>query len=399
MNNIHYIRQISHQSAESVISEIGFDRGYIKNALKKYDFKLIKICNLTSVQANIIKQTALSAGSDAAVHREVITCNVKNSDLLLAGSISEIENICLKLKNQQFGLSKISDEILEILFPKKILPLKIRGKNFLWGKKTYIMGILNITPDSFSDGGIYMDTEIAVLKALEMINSGADIIDVGGESTRPFSLEVPPEEQIKRVIPVIEKIRDLNPDIPMSIDTRHSKTAKCALENGADIINDVSGLQWDEKMVTIASEFNVPIIITHSQGSPETMQITPFYSENVIDAVYKELYKITNKALNCGIRQENIIIDPGIGFGKTLEHNIELIKRIGEFKSLSFPILMGISRKSVISKLIDALPDEREEANISLGTYSAVNGADILRVHDVKSHYKAFKVLDSIIRQ
>jgi dihydropteroate synthase len=231
-----------------------------------------------------------------------------------------------------------------------------------------------------------------------MMEGGADIIDIGGESTRPFSQEVSPDEEMRRVLPVIEKIRAFNDKIPISIDTRHSETAKKAVEAGADIINDVSGLEWDEKMAPVAAEAGVPVVIMHSLGSPDVMQADPAYTENVVDAVYKELYRRTQKALQAGIRAGNIVIDPGIGFGKALEHNIELIRRIEEFKSLGYPILIGISRKSVISKLLNAPPGEREDANIALNSYAAAKGVNIVRVHDVNSHYKALKVLDRVIK-
>lgn len=397
MNNDFHIRKIAFKNAETIITDIGFDKNYIKTALKKYNFELYKICGLSCPQATILKQTALSVGADAALHKEVLTQKVAKTDVLIGCTISQLEIICQKLKKQSFNLAELSEQLLTQIKKASPANIKIRGKEFNWGKKTYIMGILNITPDSFSDGGDYLESEKAFNRAKEMIEEGVDIIDIGGESTKPFSKEVFPDEELKRVISVIEKIRNLNDSIPISIDTRHSEVAKQAIKSGADMVNDISGLEWDEKMVGVVSGLKVPVIIMHSLSSPETMQENPVYDENIIDAVYKNLYEKTQKAISAGISPENIIIDPGIGFGKTFEHNIELIKRIEEFKSLGYPVLMGISRKSVISKILNAPFNEREEANIALNSYSVSKGVNIIRVHDVFKHVKAIKVLDKIL--
>ena len=391
------IREISAGSVETVIKDIGFDESYISRASGKYRFKLFKISDLSCPQATIIKQLALSAGADAALHREVITCKVEKTDLLLGCASSQLENICNKLNSQPFGLKNLSEQLLPLL-KQKPENLAARGKIFDWAEKTYIMGILNVTPDSFSDGEKYLNSEKAAAHAKGMVEAGADIIDIGGESTRPFSKEVRPDEELERVIPVIKKIREFNDIIPISIDTRHSRVAKEALKAGADIINDVSGLEWDENMAKVAAEVGVPVIIMHSLDSPETMQVNPVYDENIIDAVYKDLGEKALKALQAGIKSKNIIIDPGIGFGKTFEHNIELIKRAGEFKSLGYPVLIGISRKSVISKILDIPSEEKEGANIALNSFAASQGVNIIRVHDVAAHYKALKMLDKIIK-
>lgn len=383
MNTNFYIREITPKAAHSVIEGIGFDKSYINVAEKKYNFKLLKVCGLTCQQAAIVKQTALSIGTDAAVHREVITCKIEKSDLLLCGTVAQLENICQKLKKQPFKLSELSEQLLQ----------KIKPQKHKWSNKTHIMGILNITPDSFSDGGKYFNPDIAVQHAVKMIENGADIIDIGGESTRPYSQEVSPDEELDRVLPVIEKIRNLNDKILLSIDTRHAKVAQKAINAGVNIINDVSGLEWEEEMASVAAQAGVPVVIMHSLASPETMQVSPTYKENIVDAVYKSLFYKTQKAINAGIQPENIIIDPGIGFGKTIEHNFELIKRISEFKSLGYAVLIGLSRKSFIYKTLDSLPEDIEAANVALNSYAAISGADIIRVHDVAAHFKAIQIL------
>lgn len=396
MEKNFYIRKITPESAEKVIQEIGFDKSYIKQALSKYNFNLYKIHNLSCQQAAIIKQLALSTGADAAVHREVITCKVDKTDVLIGCTDAQLKILCEKLKKQPFKLAVLSEQLIKIanIFPQ---PLKIREKVFNWSEKTYLMGILNVTPDSFSDGGKFNTLEKAFEQAKFMIENGVDIIDIGGESTRPFSKEVPPDEELKRVLPVIQKIREFDKNILLSIDTRHSQVAKEAVKAGVDIINDVSGFDWDANMINIAAELQVPVIIMHSKSNPEDMQVNPSYEENIIDAICKNLSDKASKALSAGIKPENIIIDPGIGFGKTLEHNLEIIKRISEFKSPGFPLLVGVSRKSVIANILNPPPEKREEANIALNSYLASQGVNIIRIHDVEKHNRAFKVLDRIL--
>jgi dihydropteroate synthase len=396
--NRFYIRKILEDNIPKLIKEVGFDMHYINGVSDKYRYTLLKIHNLSSPQCNIIKQLALSAGTDAAVHRDVITCKIENSSILLGGSARQLGEIAEKLKKQPFKLSEIADLINNEL-TRKLSPLKIRNTVFDWNSKTYIMGILNVTPDSFSDGGQFFSTKKAVEHAKHLINSGADIIDIGGESTRPFSKEVNPDEELKRIIPVIKAIREFDTNIPLSIDTRHSNVAIEAMHSGADIINDVSGFDHDENMINVAFEHQCPVIIMHSLSNPETMQINPVYQENVVDAVYKKLCDKIALAMEKGVKKENIIIDPGIGFGKTLEHNYELIKRISELKSAGCALMAGISRKSVISKIIETAPEDREEANIALNSFLASNGVNILRVHDTAKHVKAFKVLDKVIKK
>jgi len=392
-----YIRRIQEDFAEYVIKDVGFWGSYTNTALSKYKFVLIKIHNLICPQANIIKQLALSVGADAAVHKDVITCRVDKSDILLGCTHSQLKNLAEKLAYQPFELNKLAPLLLEQITHNPA-PIKIRDTLFDWSKKTYIMGILNITPDSFSDGGQFINPDSALDHAYKMIESIVDIIDIGGESTRPFLKETEPQTELKRVIPVIQKIRNINSSIPISIDTRHSLVAKEAVLNGADIINDVSGLSHDSEMIGTVSDLNIPVIIMHSLSDPETMQINPVYSENIIDAISKDLYNKTSKAINAGVKRENILIDPGIGFGKTLEHNLEIIKRVKEFTSLGFPLLVGISRKSVIADILKLSVSEREEANIALNSYLAANGVNIIRIHDVEKHYRAFKVLDRILK-
>lgn len=384
------IKGIDEDFSLKSIQEVGFDHSYANKAVDKYNFRLLKIYNLTPQQASILKQTALSAGCDCAVHREVITCKVEKSDAILGGSIAQIKQVASKLKHQPFSLVKLSDCLLKNL-DARLLPLDIRGQVFDWSK-TYLMGILNVTPDSFSDGGKYFSSEDALTQAKELAQS-SDIIDIGGESTRPYSQEIDPSEEIKRVCPVITSIRENGIDTPISIDTRNAETAKQAILAGADIINDVSGGVWDAAMLDVASEFQVPFILMHSIGTPQNMQDNPHY-EKVVDEVYLDLSKKIDTALKKGIKKEKIIVDIGIGFGKNTDHNLELLSRISEFKSLGCPLLAGISRKSFISK--DMPVEEKDIITLAINSFLAEKGVNILRVHNPQLHRKPLSFIDRL---
>lgn len=258
--------------------------------------------------------------------------------------------------------------------------------------KTYIMGVLNVTPDSFSDGGQFIDPDLAVQRAKEMISEGADIIDVGGESSRPGSVAISVKEELQRVLPVVTQLaKEIS--VPISIDTKKPEVAKACLEVGATIVNDISGLS-DNAMAHIAAEHNASVVIMHMQGSPESMQNKPEY-DNVIDEIsyfFKKRIAVAEKA---GIK--SIILDPGIGFGKTLEHNLEILRRLNEFTSFDYPILIGTSRKSFIGALTgQENAHERIEGTIASNAIAIMNGAKIIRVHDVLEAKRALQVTEAI---
>ncbi len=258
-----------------------------------------------------------------------------------------------------------------------------------------IMGILNVTPDSFYDGGKYYDKGRAIARAYAIRDEGADLIDIGGESTRPGSKPILAEEEIDRVCPVIRSIAgDIG--IPISIDTSKSAVARAALASGASIVNDISGLAFDPEMAgTIAAE-GAGLVLMHIQGRPETMQKDPRYGD-LIAEISGYLDEAARKAIEAGVAREKIIIDPGIGFGKTIEDNYRILNRLREFKGLGFPVLVGLSRKSLIAKLYGPEAD-RLPATIALNTVSVLNGADIIRVHDVKEHRLAMTGLEMLMR-
>lgn len=375
--------------------KIGFDKCYAAKGIEKHKFLSLKIYNLTPAQANIIKQTALSVGTDCAVHRETITGKTEKSDCILSGSYSELAKTASKLKSQPFGLAILSDAITQQLI-ENTPALKIRNTEFNWNDKTYIMGIVNATPDSFSDGGKYNCTEKAVMHALQLINDGADIIDIGGESTRPYAEKITVEEEFSRVIPVITELRKKNQNIPISIDTRNSKTAREALLAGADIINDVSACDWDKNMPAVAKEYDAPLILNHSKGSPDVMQNNTEYSD-IVESIYDYFSSKISDLCAFGIKKEKLIIDIGIGFGKNTDDNFELIKKISTFKSFGCPILVGHSRKSFLQKTFDTKDNDILDKATNIVSYHLVNeGVNILRVHDVQSLRMLLSIKDKL---
>lgn len=267
--------------------------------------------------------------------------------------------------------------------------MKIASKDFELGKRTYVMGILNITPDSFSDGGVYNELELAIERARRLIECGADIIDVGGESTRPGAECVEESEEISRVIPVIKAIKKQF-NIPISIDTYKSKTAEEAIKAGADIINDVWGFKKDKKMAQVAAKYNVPCILMHNR------EVSKY--NNLIEEMKNDLMESVDIAIRAGIEREKIILDPGMGFAKSYEDNLSVMKHLDEIVNLGFPILLGTSRKSMIGLTLNLPPDERIEGTIATTVLGIEKGCDFIRVHDVLENKRAAVMTDRIVR-
>ena len=375
------LREIKKTNIENELKKIGFDKSYTHKAKEKFEYKNIKIYSLKPAMANIIKQTSLSVGCDCATHREVITGKIENSDCILGGSVSQIKKVAEKLKFQPFGLKKLGEE-LEKLCP----PLAGGPKSVISRRGTQLVGILNLTPNSFSDGGMYNDFERAKEHLLELINDGADIVDIGAESTKPYSKAVPAKEQLEKLIPIIDFAKG---KIPLSIDTRSSEVAEKCLNAGANIINDVSGFDYDEKMADIIAKYNVPVIIQHSKGTPENMQNSPVYAD-LMEEIFLNLRKKVDFARSKGI--ENIIIDPGIGFGKSREDNFEIIRRVEEFESLGCPIMLGISRKSLLN-MQNADNFDKDIYTTAINALAIERNVDYIRVHNVKMHKKLIDLM------
>jgi dihydropteroate synthase len=271
-------------------------------------------------------------------------------------------------------------------------------------RKTHIMGILNRTPDSFFDGGRFMDIEAAVKRVREIVSEGADIVDIGGESTRPGSEAVTADTEIERTVPLIDRVaKDI--DVPISIDTSKGEVAEAAIKSGASIINDVSGLKADNRMAKVASSYDVPVIVMHMRGTPKTMQADPRY-DALMDEIIENLRESIDIAKSAGIDEEKIIVDPGIGFGKTVDHNLTIISNLDRLKILNKPVLIGVSRKSFIANVLKdggISPSEIENSGRLVGTIASstvgvMKGAHILRVHDVKEAVQAAKIYDALLR-
>ena len=358
----------------------------------------LKIKGINPLAANILKQEMLARGGDVATSRDSLMETGGKADVIIQGTVKSVRSLIGKIKQQPFGLKTLSKD-LECFIEKldknrKRKELIISKKEFNLDEDVLVMGILNVTPDSFYDGGYYFEKDKACRRAETIVKEGAHIIDVGGMSTRPGSLPVSLEEEVKRIIPVIEYISK-NYDILVSADTYRSEAAGRAIDAGAHIINDISGFSMDSNMVKVIATSGVSVVIMHIKGTPENMQKNPEY-EDVVDEIYDYLEDRTNMAINSGIKPGKIIVDPGIGFGKNLEHNLEILNKVYEFRMLGYPVMVGASRKSFIGNILDLPAEERLEGSLAAAVCSVINGINILRVHDVAETIRAVKIAKRI---
>lgn len=365
---------------------------------KKGRVYLFEIDGIDTRAANILKQDAISVGGDCAVPRKASSFEKGLWKVLLLVSERELERLAEKLKEQPFGLKELASSLKEALnnYLKENFTLKYRGKELPLSEPV-VMGILNATPDSFSDGGRYTTVERALKRAEEIISQGGKIVDVGGESTRPGAPPVPLEEELRRVIPVIREIRKrLGEGFFISVDTYKAEVARQALLEGADMVNDISGLQFDPKMAEVVSSFGCPVVIMHIKGTPRDMQKNPYY-EDAVSEICDYFEERLSFALERGIGRDKIILDPGIGFGKRLEDNLCILKRFSEFRVFGLPLLVGASRKSFIGA-ITGVEEPRERLAGSLGAIAPAfyGGAKIFRVHDVRETYQFLKLLQAV---
>lgn len=392
-HNTHIVRVKDQNELRHEMRLIGADEDGIKLMLAKGEHLNIKIEAINLKAANIIKQEMLSKGGEAVLHKDVSRLTKDVSDILLIGTKKQFIEVIKKFKAQPFGLKDIGKEIEEVLklkdYNKTIQEINCKGIKLPLNKRTLIMGILNITPDSFSDGGKYnSDIDRAIEHAKEMVANGADIIDIGGESTRPGHTPVSTEEEIGRVIPLIERLsKELS--VPISIDTYKSEVAKRAIEAGAHIINDVWGFKKDNKMAIVAASLGVPVILMHNR------EVATYHS--LMDEIIGDLRESIDLALNAGVKPENIILDPGIGFAKTYHENLVVMNRLDEITALGYPVLLGTSRKSMIGKALDLPVDERVEGTAATVAMGILKGSQIIRVHDVKEMKRVTTMMDAMI--
>ena len=371
------LREIVGDNLVPELAKIGFDESYRAKAANKYRYKNFKIYPLNPAQANILKQTALSVGADCATHRNVITGTIEESAVILGGSVSELRLISQKLKLQPFSLSKLADKIEELLNADR-------------NRKTKIVGVLNVTPDSFSDGGLYTDSDKACRHLVQMIEDGADMIDIGAESTRPQAEDVSVAIQIERLKPVLSFLEKENLKTKVSVDTRSSEVANFVLNMGVHFINDVSGFDYDAKMPEVIGRYGAGVILQHSKGTPKEMQDNPTY-DDVIGEIYDSLRDKTELAKSFGI--EDIIVDPGIGFGKKREDNFEILDKIEEFYGLNYPVMAGVSRKSFLGVKADN-NSLKDSLTLAVSYPLVKSGVDYLRVHNVKLHAELIKLVN-----
>jgi dihydropteroate synthase len=363
---------------------------------KQFHFNLL-VKDLAPAEANILKQDALSVSAEAAISRGAAGCEINSTDALLSGTLKQLSFLAEKLRRQPYGLRALAEEIsrtLENLTNDKRL---IRARTRQWdsAQRTLVMGILNVTPDSFSDAGRYFTKDAAVKRALEMADEGADIIDVGGESTRPGAENVAEDEELGRVAPVVEELACRG--IAVSVDTTKSRVAEEALLAGAEIINDISAMTKDPSMAGVVAKYGAAVVLMHMRGTPQTMQTLTHY-EDLMGEVMEYLSCRMDFAGRAGIETEKIVVDPGIGFAKNAGDNIELIRRLGELTALGRPILIGASRKSFIGNTAGAAVWERLGGSLSAASLAVLNGAGIVRTHDVKETKQAITLADSIKR-
>ncbi|MDA8234819.1 MAG: dihydropteroate synthase [Clostridia bacterium] len=390
--NPRVIEISNREEVKKEIGLIGSDEGGQKLMASKGVFRLVKIEGVTTVQANLIKQEMLSKGGEAAVARGVANFGVDKSDILLMGTLRQYHQLIAKLRLQPFKLSTMAEELCQVLTNyegHQIKELDCSPYRLTFGEKTLVMGILNVTPDSFSDGGLFTDLDLAVEHAKRMIDEGADIIDVGAESTRPNHEPVPQEEELRRLIPAVERLaKEIN--VPISVDTYKAEVARQAVAKGAHIINDQWGCKADPDMARIMAELDVPVILMHNQKGTEY--------RSLMGEILHSLQECIGLAEGAGVKPEKIIIDPGIGLGKTYEQSLEVMKNLAQFKSLGKPILLGTSRKSLIGKTLNLPANERVEGTLATTTLGIIHGVDIVRVHDVKENVRAARMTDAMVR-
>ena len=396
MNFIRCLHITSTREALHEMEKAGVDHAGMKLMKGKALHLNLKVERITPRASNLLKQEMLSLGGDAAVDRRGLDCSTELTDAILMGTRNQFDRLALKLAEYS-GCQNIGHTLRETLknLSKTHSILRCGKQTFTLGKRTLLMGVLNVTPDSFSDGGLFFEKGRAVDRGLKMVEEGADMIDIGGESTRPASTPLSQEEELRRVIPVIESLAQKT-DVPISIDTYKSAVAREAIQAGASLINDISGLHFDPLLARVAAQEKVPLILMHIRGTPETMQKDVHY-DSLFSEILLSLRQSIQEAESAGVDPDQIVIDPGIGFGKTVEHNLLILKRLSEFRTLGKPILVGTSRKSFIGKILNAEQvSDRLEGTLASIAISVLNGAHILRCHDVLESKKAIAVADAI---
>jgi dihydropteroate synthase len=384
-------------AADEVIAELyarGADAEAVRAIIARGLGRAMLVGPLKLEEAQALRQAAADAGAMAVLTRVSGRQDPERSDLVVMGASERLAALASGLGGE--AGQRIGAALDGFLRPPE-RALRCRGRELHLGAKTVVMGIINVTPDSFSGNGLGSDVEAAVALGQQMVADGADILDVGGESTRPGAEPVSLQEELARVLPVVEALA-AEAGVPISIDTYKSGVAEQALSRGASIINDISGLQADERMARVAADAGAAVVVMHIRGTPRDMQKDPRYAD-VIGEISDYLEEGIARAQAAGLTRDQIVVDPGFGFGKTLEHNLELLRRLRELRCLGCPVMIGTSRKSTIGKLLgDLPPEERLEGTAATVALAIAAGADIVRVHDVKQMARVARVADAVVR-
>ncbi len=376
---------------------LGVSEEGVPHLARRMDALLLRAEGLDARGAAILKQDMLSVGGEVALPDTVSRFVQGPVAALLMGTRRQYGYLIKGLKAQPYGLKGLSAEIEECLRRMdRPRTLVVRGRNLLEGRRFLIMGVVNVTPDSFSDGGRFLDPATAVAHGVKLAEEGAQILDLGAESSRPGSDPVPEAEEKRRLIPVIEGLRRALPGMPLSVDTTKAAVAVSALDAGADMINDISGGTFDPALVPLCAQRGAPLVLMHSRGEPKTMQVAPFYDDCVAQVV-AELRSRVEAAEAAGLGPGQLVVDPGFGFAKRPEDNLALIAHLESLACLGYPILVGASRKSTIGALTGAPVHARLPGTLALHTAALLRGASILRVHDVREHAQALACAAAVL--
>ncbi len=390
--NVRKIEVPDRQRAFARLRDTRADEAGVAKMLDKTRYATLWAEGLKAAAANILKQEMLAIGADVAVARGVVNCSTKTTNVLMMGTRKHFKQLARRLKSQPFGLPTLGVEIKLVLGAERSeFALPVKGGVLNLSNGPVVMGAVNVTPDSFSDGGDNFNTDVAIKSALSMVAEGAQIIDIGGESSRPGAKSVGEAEELRRVIPVIEAVA-AQTKTPISIDTYRASVARRAVKAGASIVNDISGLRLDPLMASTVADTGASLVVMHMRANPTEMQNNTDY-DDLVGEVYALLSESVDLAVQAGVAREKIVVDPGIGFGKTSEGNLILLARLAEFVGLGQPILVGASRKSFIGKALGIDdPKDRLEGSLAAAVSAVMSGAHILRVHDVSATCRAAKL-------
>lgn len=385
------------EEAVVLLKQTLVDDGGIAAMLPKMSHLNIHIAGVPCPAANIIKQEMLAVGGDAAVARGTVSCRLPATDVILMGTKKQLTRLAGKISRQPFGLPALAESLLKTIgtLEGELAPLRTARRELIFGKRTLLMGIVNVTPDSFSDGGKYFATAHAIDHARRLVDDGADILDIGGESSRPGAMPVSAAEELNRIVPVIEALAG-KITVPLSVDTTKAAVARAAVAAGAEIVNDISAMRFDPEMASTVKNSGAAVVLMHMRGTPRDMQEGDLVYKSLWGEIIGFLAERIAAGVAAGIPQERMMIDPGLGFGKTAEDNLKLINGLPECRVLGRPILMGPSRKSFLGRITGSGPEDRGEETAAAVTACILRGAQVIRVHDVRTVKKVAAVADAL---